>query len=41
MSKAMALAVAASTASLGLAAVIFYTSTILMVIFKDGWQNML
>jgi hypothetical protein len=37
----MALAVAASTASLGLAAVIFYISTILMVIFKDGWQDML
>ena len=41
MSKVMALAVAASTASLVLAAVIFYISTILMVIFKDGWQNML
>jgi hypothetical protein len=37
----MALAVAASTASLWLAAVIFYISTILMVIFKDGWQDML
>jgi hypothetical protein len=37
----MALAVAASTASLGLAAAIFYISTILMVIFKDGWQDML
>ena len=41
MSKVMALAAAASTASLGLAAVIFYISVILMVIFKDGWQNML
>ena len=41
MSKVVALAVAASTAYLGLAAVIFYISTILMVIFKDGWQDML
>lgn len=41
MSKMLALAVAASTASLGLAAVIFYISMILMVIFKDGWQDML
>ena len=41
MSKVVALAVAAYTASLGLAAVIFYISTILMVIFKDGWHNML
>jgi hypothetical protein len=41
LSKVMALAVAASTASLWLAAVIFYISTILMVIFKDGWQDML
>ena len=41
MSKVMALVVAASTASLGLAAVIFYISAILMVIFKDGWHNML
>ena len=41
MSKVMALAVAASTAYLGLAAVVFYISAILMVIFKDGWQDML
>lgn len=41
MSKVVALAVAVSTASMGLAAVIFYISMILMVIFNDGWQNML
>ena len=41
MSKVMALAVAAFTASLGLAATIFYIFVILMVVFKDGWKNML
>ena len=41
MSKVMALAVAASIVFLGLAAVIFCISVILMVIFKCGLQNML
>lgn len=41
MSKVMAWTVVVSTASLWLAAVIFYILVILMVIFKDGWQNML
>lgn len=41
MSKVMAWTVVVSTALLATAAVMFYISTTLMVIFKDGWQNML
>lgn len=41
MSKVMALTIVASIAFMGLAAVIFCISVILMVIFKCGLQNML